>query len=116
MTYALKIAKTKILITLPASLEVALGAARNAGIPREHVFLLEGAAEGFVSIQDLMKRGEKYTASPPYRVPPGKTNKEICGYLNFSSGTTGLPKAVSLELISMVSPDPRHRSCSPTTT
>ena len=95
MTYALKIAKSKFLITLPTSLDVALAAARNAGIPREHVLLLEGQVEGCVSIQDLMKRGEKYTPDPPYRIPRGKTNKEVCGYLNFSSGTTGLPKAVS---------------------
>jgi acyl-coenzyme A synthetase/AMP-(fatty) acid ligase len=95
MTYALKIAKSKILITLPSSLEVALAAARNAGIPHERVFLLEGQSEGHPSIQGLMERGSRYAPDPPYRIPRGKTNKEICGYLNFSSGTTGLPKAVS---------------------
>ncbi|KIW22817.1 uncharacterized protein PV07_11078 [Cladophialophora immunda] len=95
MTYALKIAKSRFLVTLPTSLDVALAAARNVGIPRHHVFLLEGKAEGCISIQDLMRRGEKYTPDPPYRVPRGKTNKDVCGYLNFSSGTTGLPKAVS---------------------
>ncbi|EXJ56543.1 hypothetical protein A1O7_06887 [Cladophialophora yegresii CBS 114405] len=96
MTYALKVAKSKILITLPSSLEVAVAAAQNAGIPRDRVFLLEGQCEGHLSIQDLMERGAKYTPDPPYRIPRGKTNKEICGYLNFSSGTTGLPKAVML--------------------
>ena len=95
MTYALKIAKSTILITLPASLEVALAAARNVGIPRERVFLLEGKVDGFLSVQDLIERGKGYTASEPYRIPRGKTNTNICGYLNFSSGTTGLPKAVS---------------------
>ncbi len=99
MTYALRIAKSKILITLPTSLDVALAAAKNAGIPRECVFLLEGHVDGFRSIQDLMERGEKYTPDPPYRIPRGKTNKEVCGYLNFSSGTTGLPKAVCAGLL-----------------
>ena len=94
MTYALNIAKSKILITLPTSLDVALAAAQNAGIPRERVFLLEGHVDGYLSIQDLMERGKKLTPDPPYRIPRGQTNKEVCGYLNFSSGTTGLPKAV----------------------
>ncbi|KIX01523.1 uncharacterized protein Z518_09249 [Rhinocladiella mackenziei CBS 650.93] len=93
MTYALKIARSKILITLPGSLRVALAAADNVGIPRSHVFLLEGKAEGLTSIQDLIKLGTKYTPDPPYRIPQGQTNKDVCGYLNFSSGTTGLPKA-----------------------
>ncbi|KAI1622729.1 4-coumarate-CoA ligase [Exophiala viscosa] len=96
MSYALKIAKTKFLMTLPGSLDVALAAASNVGIPRRHVFLLEGKADGFKSIQDLMDIGARYTADAPYRLPHGKTNKDVCGYLNFSSGTTGLPKAVML--------------------
>ena len=95
MTYALKIAKSKIVITLPSSLKVVLEAARNAAVPRERLLLLQGEADSFLSVQDLMKRGEKYTPSPPYRIPKRSTNKELCGYLNFSSGTTGLPKAVS---------------------
>ncbi|KIV77280.1 hypothetical protein PV11_09091 [Exophiala sideris] len=96
MTYALKIAKTKFLMTLPGSLDVALAAAQNVGIPRRHVFLLEGKADGFKSIQDLMDIGARYKSDLPFRFPDGKTNKDVCGYLNFSSGTTGLPKAVML--------------------
>lgn len=95
MTYALNVAKSRFLITLPTSLDVALAAAKNAGIPRHHVFLLEGSAAGCESIQELMVKGERYTPDPPFQIPSDKTNKEVCGYLNFSSGTTGLPKAVS---------------------
>lgn len=98
----MKIAKTKFLMTLPGSLAVALAAAENVGIPREHVFLLEGAVDGFKSIQDLMRIGDRYTPDSPFRIPAGQTNKDVCGYLNFSSGTTGLPKAVCTSLAEVV--------------
>lgn len=94
MTHALKTAKSKILITLPTSLNVALEAAQNAGIPSGNVLLLEGKNERFLNIQQLMEHGAQFTPEEPFRIPRGKTNAQICGYLNFSSGTTGLPKAV----------------------
>lgn len=96
MSYALKVAKTKILMTLPKSLDVALAAAKNVGIPTTRVFLLEGQVDGFRSIQDLMQVGARYDEQlDPWSIPEGMTNADVCGYLNFSSGTTGLPKAVS---------------------
>ena len=94
MTYALKIAQSRFLVTLPTSLDVALKAAENAGIPRSRVFLLEGKVDGFTSIQDLVEVGAREMPDPPFQIPSGMTNGEVCGYLNFSSGTTGLPKAV----------------------
>ncbi|KAI0130533.1 4-coumarate-CoA ligase [Xylariales sp. AK1849] len=98
MVHALKIAEAKFLMTLSSSLQVAVAAAEQVGIPMSHIFLLEGSAPGFTNIQELISqyRDEGHTAVPSYRIPPGKTNKDICGYLNFSSGTTGLPKAVML--------------------
>jgi 4-coumarate--CoA ligase len=110
MTYALRTAKSRVLITLPGSLDVALAAAKEAGIPRERVFLLEGEEEGFVSVQDLVHRVERDGGAtvPPWRIPKGMTNKEVCGYLNFSSGTTGLPKAVSLYRSQLVRGEKRY--------
>lgn len=96
MTHALKTASTKILLTLPAALKVASAATDAVGIPRSRIFLLEGEADGYCSIQKLMEESSQYTTPEPWSIPLGKTNKDICGYLNFSSGTTGLPKAVMI--------------------
>jgi 4-coumarate--CoA ligase len=95
MTHALKTANSKILITLPNALPVALAAADNAGIPRANVLLLEGSAIGFTSIQTLIDEAAGTEAPAPWRIPANTDNTKVCGYLNFSSGTTGLPKAVS---------------------
>jgi 4-coumarate--CoA ligase len=98
MTYALKTGKARFLMTTVSSLPVALPAAKNAGIPPQHIFLLEGRADGLTTLQDLIEIGKAYGQQeqiPSFKIPKGQTNKDVCGFLSFSSGTTGLPKAVS---------------------
>ncbi|KAF2101927.1 4-coumarate-CoA ligase 2 [Rhizodiscina lignyota] len=99
MTYALKVAQAKFIFTSPGSKDVGFAAAKEAGIPKERVFLLEGNIPGYPTIHDLIRIGKNYGESeqiPAFKIPPGKKNKDVCGFLSFSSGTTGLPKAVMI--------------------
>lgn len=97
MTYALKTAGAKFLFTVEGSMQVAVAAAKAAGIPRERVFLLEGKFERYTNMWELLNIGENYGDTgqvEEYKLKPGEKNKDLCGFLSFSSGTTGLPKAV----------------------
>lgn len=99
MTYALKTAKAKFLMTLPSSMEIAVAAAKNAGVPQSNIFLLEGHVDGFTTMSDLLEIGKSHGSdgqSSAFKIPEGKQNKDVCGFLSFSSGTTGLPKAVMI--------------------
>ncbi|CAG8978723.1 hypothetical protein HYALB_00012473 [Hymenoscyphus albidus] len=99
MTYALKTAKAKFLMTVPGSMDIAAAAAEAAGIKKDNIFLLEGKIEGLTTMDELILLGKRYGIRgqvPAYNLKPGETNFDLCAFLSFSSGTTGLPKAVMI--------------------
>ncbi|KAF2786306.1 4-coumarate-CoA ligase 2 [Melanomma pulvis-pyrius CBS 109.77] len=99
MTFALKTADAKFLMTTPGSMDVAAASAKAAGLPQSNVFLLEGELPGYTTVAELIQIGKGYGPggqAPVFKLSPGKKNGDVCGFLSFSSGTTGLPKAVMI--------------------
>lgn len=96
MAYALRKAKARFVFTVKERLEVAVEAARMVGLDRGNVFILEGEVDGFRNMEDLLEMGKKEEEQVRELVlRDGESNGKLCGFLSFSSGTTGLPKAVS---------------------
>ncbi|KZT73820.1 acetyl-CoA synthetase-like protein [Daedalea quercina L-15889] len=91
LAYAIRTSKATCLFVGPDLYTVALEAAREVGLAEERIFVLSGRVKGKKSMANLIDSAlERRTPVLPVR--PAK--KDTLAYLVFSSGTTGLPKAV----------------------
>ncbi|TFK91928.1 acetyl-CoA synthetase-like protein [Polyporus arcularius HHB13444] len=75
----------------PSLLPQALEAAQKLGLPDDRIYVLEGRVKGRVTLADAIREARKRNVP---RVPSKPVKRDTLGYLVFSSGTSGLPKAV----------------------
>ncbi|OAA75173.1 phenylacetyl-CoA ligase [Akanthomyces lecanii RCEF 1005] len=99
LEHQLQSSGAKALFTCLPLLETGLKAADAVGIPRSAVFLLPvpGAKPhpDFSSVDDLVAQGKTLPAPPPLSWIKGQGARQTA-FLCYSSGTSGLPKAVMI--------------------
>ncbi|KAG1739568.1 hypothetical protein EDB19DRAFT_1635717 [Suillus lakei] len=99
LVYQINAVKAAVIITHPDSLNVTLSSARAAGVFVDRIILfdVEGADTAQrVTVQTLVSQG--LASSPNFterKLAPGEGKTKVA-FLNFSSGTTGRPKAVAI--------------------
>lgn len=95
LVHQLKLSKSKFILTHPAVVKSALDAAKQVGIPESRIFLVENGKNlnGFLTVPELVESGKRAPEVAPLKLSPGES-KERAALLNFSSGTSGLPKGV----------------------
>lgn len=93
LAHALRTSKATRLFVQPSLLPIALQAAKETGLPEDRIYVLQSKTPGRKSVNDLVEetRRQKFP-----RVAIKKAEKDTLAYLVFSSGTTGLPKAVAI--------------------
>ncbi|GBE84164.1 acetyl-CoA synthetase-like protein [Sparassis latifolia] len=90
---SLRTSKATCLFVQPELLPVALGGAREAGLLEDRIYILQGSVPGRRSLADMILDVRARTLS---RIPARPAKQDTLAYLVFSSGTTGLPKAVMI--------------------
>lgn len=94
LLHQILLVKATLIIAHPSSLHTALGAARAARIPSDRVITFGESTQPTVeSIIQLGLRNEPAFVERRLKKGEGKTK---VAFLNFSSGTTGKPKAVAI--------------------
>ncbi|KAF4968303.1 hypothetical protein FSARC_4248 [Fusarium sarcochroum] len=99
LEHQLRSSGANVLFTCVPLLETALAAAKAVGLSEERIFLLpvpgfESKAP-FKTIDDLIAEGQDAPELKPLNWIKGQGARQVA-YLSYSSGTSGLPKAVQI--------------------
>ncbi|KAF9451827.1 acetyl-CoA synthetase-like protein [Macrolepiota fuliginosa MF-IS2] len=91
LQHALSISKATRLFVAPQYLSRVTPIAQEVGIPEDNIYLMNEDVEGQKSMESLIREvNRKNIPEESVRIVP----KDTIAYLVFSSGTSGLPKAV----------------------
>lgn len=89
LSHALRLSKATRVFVQPKFLPLMQKAAKEVGLPDDHIYTLEGSVKGRRSFSDMINQVRKDFKS---RIDIRPAGKDILAYLVFSSGTSGLPK------------------------
>jgi len=90
------LSKSKFLLTHPTFINAALEATSQVGIPAANIFLIQKADNLFhVNVPDLVEIGKTAQEIVPLKLSPNESKTKVA-FINFSSGTSGLPKGVMI--------------------
>jgi 4-coumarate--CoA ligase len=99
LLYQIKLTNATAIFTHSSSLSTAEEACRQAGIPNDRIAILDsptGYSGPYSTLDNLIRAGlSKHPQFLDRRLNPGEGKTKIA-LLNFSSGTTGRPKAVAI--------------------
>ncbi|KAI0706143.1 phenylacetyl-CoA ligase [Cytidiella melzeri] len=99
LLYQLDLTKASVIFSHSASLKTAEQAARDAGIPPSRIVILDSPEVNsgqYTTLERMISEGLlKLPTFEERRLKPGEAKTKIA-LLNFSSGTTGRPKAVAI--------------------
>lgn len=98
--YQIRNTGTCLILTHPSLAEVAIEAGRRAGLPKDRIYLFsDHECKSFAGLRDW----RTVPVEPDFAWDPlGRASKSTLATINYSSGTTGLPKGVCVSHFNIV--------------